>query len=87
MKNIYLGIKDNVYFLNLKGVRDSIRDVVICENSNKIIEVLFGIGGYIQKGRKFNLKYDKDVGKETISFIQRKASEGKIKLEDISLDK
>ena len=75
------------YFLNLKGVRDSIKDVIICENSNKVIEVLSGVGGYIQKGRKFNLIYDKDVEQEILSFIQEKGREGRIKLEDINPDK
>ena len=87
MKKVYLGIIGDGYYLNLKGERDSINDVVLCKTLNEILDRLSGGGGYIQKHRKLELVYDKEINKGDINSIKQNATKKGIKLEKVAIDK
>ncbi|MEK6951403.1 MAG: hypothetical protein AABX29_00140 [Nanoarchaeota archaeon] len=88
MKNVYFGLADNGYYLNLGGVRDSISNVVLCKTLNEVLDILSGKGDHhIQEHRKLELIYDKEIAKEDINFIKQNATKRGIKLERVVLDK
>jgi len=80
MKQIYLGLADGKYFLNFRGLRDSIKEAKQYET---IQEVIVGL----PQKRKFILTYDKEVPQEDINTIKEKAKkDNHFQLEDITLD-
>lgn len=87
MKNVYIGLINNGYYLNLKGVRNAINDTIRCNTLNDVLDILSGKGNHIQKDRKLYLIYDKEVKTKDIEYIKEKAPIRRIKLEELTLDK